>query len=136
MALLDSIMGMLGKSGGGKDVMSQLATMLTGKGGDGLGLERLLEQFKGAGLGDKADSWVGKGENQPLSPAEVQKAIGDDRLAKMSKQTGQSVGSLTTDLSKMIPAAVNKLTPDGKVPDPGDLMNMAKNLDLGTLLGK
>jgi len=136
MGLLDSIMGMLGKSGGGKDVMSQLASMLTGKGGDGLGLERLLEQFKGAGLGDKADSWVGKGENQPLSPAEVEKAIGDDRLAKMSKQTGQSVGSLTTDLSKMIPAAVNKLTPDGKVPDPGDVMNMAKNLDLGTLLGR
>jgi uncharacterized protein YidB (DUF937 family) len=136
MGLLDSIMGMLGKSGGGKDVMSQLAGMLTGKGGDGLGLERLLEQFKGAGLGDKADSWVGTGENQPLTPDEVKKAIGDDRLATMSKQTGQSVGSLTTDLSKMIPAAVNKLTPDGKVPDPGDLMNMAKNLDLGKLLGR
>ena len=136
MALLDSIMGMLGKGGGGKDVMSQLAGMLTGKGGDGMGLSRLLEQFKGAGLGDKADSWVGTGENQPLTPDEVKKAIGDDRLATMSKQTGQSVGSLTTDLSKMIPAAVNKLTPDGKVPEPGDLMNMAKNLDLGKLLGR
>ena len=136
MGLLDSIKGMLGKSGGGKDVMSQLAGMLTGKGGDGLGLERLLEQFKGAGLGDKADSWVGTGENQPLTPDEVKKAIGDDRLATMSKQTGQSVGSLTTDLSKMIPAAVNKLTPDGTVPEPGDLMNMAKNLDLGKLLGR
>ena len=136
MGLRDSIKGMLGKSGGGQDVMSQLTGMLTGKGGDGLGLERLLEQFKGAGLGDKADSWVGTGENQPLTPDEVKKAIGDDRLATMSKQTGQSVGSLTTDLSKMIPAAVNKLTPDGKVPEPGDLMNMAKNLDLGKLLGR
>ena len=136
MGLLDSIKGMLGTSGGGKDVMSQLAGMLTGKGGDGLGLERLLEQFKGAGLGDKADSWVGTGENQPLTPDEVKKAIGDDRLATMSKQTGQSVGSLTTDLSRMIPVAVNKLTPDGRVPDPGDLMNMAKNLDLGKLLGR
>ena len=73
MGLLDSIKGMLGKSGGGKDVMSQLAGMLTGKGGDGLGLERLLEQFKGAGLGDKADSWVGTGENQPLTPDEVRR---------------------------------------------------------------
>ena len=98
MALLDSIRGMLGQGGGGKDVMSQLSSMLTGKGGDGMGLGRLLEQFKGAGLGDKADSWVGTGANQPLTPAEVQQAIGDDRLAKMSKQTGQSVGSLTTCL--------------------------------------
>ena len=134
MGLLDSIMGMLGK-GGGKDVMSQLATMLTGKGGDGLGLSRLLDQFKGAGLGDKADSWVGTGDNQPLDPDEVEKAIGSERLAKMSKQTGESVGALKTDLSKMIPDAVNKLTPDGKVPTPGDLMGMVKGLDLGKLLG-
>jgi uncharacterized protein YidB (DUF937 family) len=134
MGLLDSIMGMVGK-GGGKDVMSQLSTMLTGKGGDGMGLSRLLDQFKGAGLGDKADSWVGKGENQPLDPDEVEKAIGSERLAKMSKQTGQSVGTLKTDLSKMIPDAVNKLTPDGKVPNPSDLTSMVKGLDLGKLLG-
>ncbi len=135
MGLLDSIMGMLGK-GGGKDVMSQLATMLTGKGGDGMGLSRLLDQFKGAGMGDKAESWVSSGENQPLDPDEVEKAIGSERLAQMSKQTGESVGALKTDLSKMIPDAVNKLTPDGKMPNPGDLMNMVKGLDLGKLLGK
>jgi uncharacterized protein YidB (DUF937 family) len=134
MALLDSIMGMFGK-GGGKDVMSQLSSMLTGKGGDGLGLSRLIEQFKGAGLGDKADSWIGKGENQPLEPDEVEKAIGSDRLAKMSKQTGESVGNLKSDLSKMIPSAVDKLTPDGKMPSPGDLLGMVKGLDLGKLLG-
>ncbi len=135
MGLLDSIMGMLGK-GGGKDVMSQLATMLTGKGGDGMGLSRLLDQFKGAGMGDKAESWVSNGENQSLDPDEVEKAIGSERLAKMSEQTGESVGALKTDLSKMIPEAVNKLTPDGKMPNPGDLMNMVKGLDLGKLLGK
>jgi uncharacterized protein YidB (DUF937 family) len=135
MALLDSIKGMLGKSGG-KDVMSQLSTMLTGKGGDGLGLSRLIEQFKGAGLGDKADSWVGTGENQPLAPDEVEKAIGSDRLDKMSKQTGQSVGSLKTDLSKLIPSAVDKLTPDGKMPSPGDLLGKVKGMDFGKLLGE
>jgi uncharacterized protein YidB (DUF937 family) len=134
MGLLDTIMGMLGK-GGGKDVMSQLATMLTGKGGDGLGLSRLLDQFKGAGLGDKADSWVGTGPNQSLEPSEVEKAIGADRLQAMSKKTGQSVESLKSDLSTMIPNAVNKLTPDGKVPDPGELLNMFKGQDLSKLLG-
>jgi uncharacterized protein YidB (DUF937 family) len=134
MGLLDTIMGMLGK-GGGKDVMSQLATMLTGKGGDGLGLSRLLDQFKGAGLGDKADSWVGTGPNQSLDPSEVEKAIGADRLQAMSKKTGQSVDSLKSDLSTMIPNAVNKLTPDGKVPDPGELLNMFKGQDLSKLLG-
>jgi hypothetical protein len=51
IGLLDTITGMPGKSGG-RDVMTQLATMLTGKGGDGLGLSRLMDQFKSAGLGD------------------------------------------------------------------------------------
>ena len=134
MGLLDSIKGMLGQSGG-KDVMSQLSTMLTGKGGDGLGLSRLIDQFKGAGLGDKADSWVGTGDNQDLTPDEVEKAIGRDRLDKMSKQTGESVGGLKSDLSKMIPSAVDKLTPDGKMPSPGDLLNKVKGMDLGKLLG-
>ncbi len=134
MGLMDTIKGMLGQSGG-KDVMSQLSAMLTGKGGDGLGLSRLIEQFKGAGLGDKADSWVGTGENQDLSPDEVEKAIGRDRLDKMSKQTGESVGGLKSDLSKMIPSVVDKLTPDGKMPSPGDLLNKVKGMDLGKLLG-
>ena len=136
MGLMDTVMGLVGKSGGGKDVMSQLSTMLTGKGGDGMGLSRLMDQFKGAGLGDKADSWVGTGENQPLSPDEVEKAIGADRLAKMSKETGKSVDELKQDLSTAIPESVNKLTPEGKMPNPSDLMNMAKNLDLGSLFGK
>jgi uncharacterized protein YidB (DUF937 family) len=131
---MDTIMGMLGKSGG-KDVMGQLASMLTGKGGDGLGLSRLLDQFKSAGLGDKADSWVGTGPNESLSADEVEKAIGSDRLAQMSKQTGQSVDSLKTDLSSLIPSAVNKLTPDGKVPNPSELLNMVKGMDFGKLGG-
>ena len=136
MGLMDTIVGLVGKSGGGKDVMSQLSTMLTGKGGDGMGLSRLMDQFKSAGLGDKADSWVGNGENQPLSPDEVEKAIGADRLAKMSKETGKSVDELKKDLSTAIPESVNKLTPEGKMPNPSDLMEMAKKLDLGSLFGK
>jgi uncharacterized protein YidB (DUF937 family) len=136
MGLMDTITGLMGKSGGGKDMMSQLSTMLTGKGGDGVGLSRLMDQFKGAGLGDKAESWVGTGENQPLSPDEVEKAIGADRLAKMSKETGKSVDELKKGLSTAIPESVNKLTPEGKMPNPSDLMSMAKNLDLGSLFGK
>jgi uncharacterized protein YidB (DUF937 family) len=78
---------------------------------------------------------VGTGPNEALSPDEVEKAIGADRLSTMSKQAGQSVDSLKSDLASMIPNAVNKLTPDGKMPSPTDLLNMVKGLDLGKLLG-
>jgi uncharacterized protein YidB (DUF937 family) len=132
---MDTLKGMIGKSGG-TDAMGQLASMLTGKGGDGMGLSRLLEQFKSAGLGDKAASWVGTGPNESLSADEVEKAIGPERLDAMSKKTGQSVESLKGDLSDLIPKAVNKLTPDGKVPKPSELLGMVKGMDFGKLLGR
>ncbi len=136
MALVDTIKGLLGSKGGSSDLMGQLSSMLTGKSGDGQGLSRLLDQFKSAGLGEKAASWVGTGENHPLTPDEVEKAIGTERINEMSKKTGQSAESVKTGLSSLIPNLVNKLTPDGKLPNPSELLGMVKGMDLGKLLGK
>jgi len=110
--------------------------MLTGKSGDGLGLSRLVDQFKSAGLGEKADSWVGTGDNQPLEPDEMEKAVGSDRIDQMSKKSGLSIDAVKKELASVIPNLVNKLTPDGKLPSPSDLMGMVKGVDLGKLLGR
>jgi len=65
----------------------------------------------------------------------VEKAVGADRISEMSKKTGQSTAAVKEGLSSIIPEAVNKLTPDGKLPDPGDLIKMVKGLDPGKFLG-
>jgi uncharacterized protein YidB (DUF937 family) len=82
----------------------------------GGGLNELLEQFSKNGQGDAAESWVGSGPNKEISPPQVKQAIGQDVLAALVQQTGLSQEELLTRLSRELPAAVDKYTPDGRLP--------------------
>lgn len=108
----DPVSGMLGKLGG-----------LLGGGGIGSllngGIGDLLEHFKQNGQGDAAQSWVDKGPNKEVSPPELKQAIGDDVLQKLQQQTGLSQEELLQRLSRELPAAVDKYTPDGQLPAAG-----------------
>ena len=93
--------------------------MLGGAGAGGLlsgGLGELLERFKQNGHGDTAQSWVDKGPNKEISPPELKQAIGPDVLAALEQQTGLSQQELLTRLSRELPGAVDKYTPDGQLP--------------------
>ena len=101
--------GLLGNIGG----------MLGGGGASGFlngGLGELLERFKQNGHGDAAQSWINAGPNKEVSPPELKKAIGPDVLAALEKQTGLSQEELLTRLSRELPSAVDKYTPDGRIP--------------------
>ena len=102
--------GLLGNIGG----------MLGGGGASGFlngGLGELLERFKQNGHGDAAQSWINAGPNKEVSPPELKKAIGPDVLAALEKQTGLSQEELLTRLSRELPSAVDKYTPDGRIPN-------------------
>jgi uncharacterized protein YidB (DUF937 family) len=102
--------GLLGNIGG----------MLGGGGAGGFlngGLGELLERFKQNGHGDAAHSWINAGPNKEVSPPELMKAIGPDVLAALEKQTGLSQEELLTRLSRELPSAVDKYTPDGRIPN-------------------
>ena len=102
--------GLLGNIGG----------MLGGGGAGGFlngGLGELLERFKQNGHGDAAQSWINAGPNKEVSPPELKKAIGPDVLAALEKQTGLSQEELLTRLSRELPSAVDKYTPDGRIPN-------------------
>jgi uncharacterized protein YidB (DUF937 family) len=87
-------------------------------GGSSLGgsLSELLEQFTKNGQGDAAESWIGSGPNKEISPPQVKQAIGQDVLATLVKQTGLSQQELLARLSRELPTAVDKYTPDGRLP--------------------
>ena len=88
-------------------------------GGGGLlsgGLRDLIDRFRGNGQAEAADSWVRTGPNQPLGPDQLEQAIGSDALSTLSKQTGLSREELLARLSRDLPAAVDKFTPDGRLP--------------------
>jgi uncharacterized protein YidB (DUF937 family) len=80
------------------------------------GLGDLLKQFQQHGLGDKAESWVSTGQNKSIAPSELERALGEDRIAWLMQQTNLSREELLAGLSQELPQVVDKLTPEGHVP--------------------
>ena len=110
-------------AGGGQDgiggLLGQLSSSLGGASAGGIlsgGLRELVDRFKQNGHAETADSWVGTGPNKPIAPPQLQQAIGSDVLDTLSKQTGLSQEELLARLSRELPNAVDKYTPQGRVP--------------------
>ena len=135
MGLMDMLGGLLGKKApkSGNPLMDALLPMLLGGGALG-GLAGLLKKFAGAGLGKKADSWVGTGPNEDLHPDEVESALGGDMLSQLAGKAGVSTDAAKGGLAKMLPNLVNHMTPGGTVPT-GGLGKLMKGLDFSKILG-
>ena len=120
-SILGSVLG-----GGGQAQQQQgglggaLGGMLGGGGGAGGGLGGLLGQFQQAGLGHVAQSWVGNGPNQQVSPDQLNQVFGDQQVNQWSQQTGMPKHDLLSQLSQYLPHAVDQMTPQGQVPTEAD----------------
>ena len=102
-------------------------------GGQG-GLQNLISQFDAKGLGDVIGSWVSTGKNLPVSGDQLQNVLGKDKIGNLASKLGMDSDALTSQLSHLLPDVVDKLTPDGKVPE-GDIMSKGMEM-LGGLFGK
>jgi uncharacterized protein YidB (DUF937 family) len=80
------------------------------------GLGELLDQFKQTGHGEKAESWVKTGANEPIDDRELSDALGPEVLADLAERTGLSQQEILSRLSKDLPDIVDELTPEGQVP--------------------
>jgi len=87
-----------------------LATTITG------GLGQLVDQFKAGGEGDKAESWVAPGPNAPITGAQMEHALGAELIDDLVAQTGLDRTELLSRLATVLPEAVDKLTPEGRLP--------------------
>ncbi len=110
-----------GKAGPGGlgGLLEKLGVNTKGAGAGGIltgGLGELLDRFKQNGQGDKADSWVNTGPNKAVTPADLEKAIGPDVLETLTQHTNLSKEELLARLSRELPGAVDKYTPQGRVP--------------------
>ncbi len=110
-----------GNGGGGLGGLLQggLGGLLGGGAAGGLlsgGLGDLLKQFQDRGQGDKAQSWIESGPNKSVSPPELEQALGPERVEWLMQQTGMSKDELLAGLSKELPDAVDKMTPQGRIP--------------------
>jgi uncharacterized protein YidB (DUF937 family) len=132
MALLPIVLGMLsnrghrnapGGGGGLSDVLGQVLGRGAGGGGAAGGLGGLLEQLQRSGFGEQANSWVARGENKPISPDAMTQIFGQDGLEQISRQAGISQDEASRGLSQLLPEVVDRMTPDGDVPDADALTN-------------
>jgi uncharacterized protein YidB (DUF937 family) len=118
-ALLPVVLAMLQgqQSGGGGGGLGGLLGGMLGGGHSGAAgnLGALLEQFQKAGLGQQAASWVGTGQNQPISAADIGKVFGNDKLAEIAKQAGVSHSDASAGLAQLLPQLVDQLTPKGEL---------------------
>jgi uncharacterized protein YidB (DUF937 family) len=90
-------------------------------GGAGGGLGGLLSSFEQAGLGHIAQSWIGNGPNQPVSPQQLQTVFGEDQVQTMSRQSGMAPHDFLSQLSQHLPRVVDSMTPNGRLPDEGTI---------------
>jgi uncharacterized protein YidB (DUF937 family) len=131
MGLLDQILGNVlqpqqtGTGSPSSGIGGVLMNMLGGGGnrtpGTGGGLGGLLSSFEQAGLGHIAQSWVGSGPNQPVSPQQLQSVFGDDQVQTMARDAGMAPHDFLSQLSQHLPRVVDGVTPNGQLPDEGTL---------------
>jgi uncharacterized protein YidB (DUF937 family) len=121
MALLAS------RSMGSGGLGGMLGGGLTGGTGGGFGggleggLGGLLEQFTRSGHGDVMNSWIGHGENRSISPSQLEEALGPDSVDQLSQQTSMPRQDILSELSNMLPGVVDKLTPEGRLPNDDEM---------------
>jgi len=113
MGLFDSIAGsVLGKLSGEQGGMAQIAMELLNQNG---GIAGVLEKFKANGLGAAVDSWVGKGENLPISSADVVNVLGSQDIAQLAAKFGFTPQMLSSKIAEHLPMLIDQLTPKGEV---------------------
>ncbi|MFY9458838.1 MAG: YidB family protein [Aquabacterium commune] len=146
MSLFDSLVGQVagpltagggdgdvagGPAGGLMGVVTQLLTDPQHG-----GLQGLVQTFQQQGLGQVVASWVGTGQNLPISAEQLSAVLGSEKLQGLAQQVGLNPQELSGQLAQWLPQAVDQLTPQGQVPEAGALQPDALQGALGGLLGK
>ncbi|GLW02920.1 YidB family protein [Streptomyces lavendulae] len=104
--ILGALLGALGGGGGGAQA----------GGGGNNPLGGLMDMLTKSGLADQAQSWLGTGENRPVSGSQIAEALPDDALRKAAEQAGVSPEQAADEIARSLPQAVDKLSPGGEIP--------------------
>jgi uncharacterized protein YidB (DUF937 family) len=138
MGLLDQISGALGgmlgqgqagaqnsdEGGASSGLLRQVLGMLSQPGA----LSNLTNGFQNAGLGNVLQSWVGTGQNLPISGDQVKQVLGPGNVADLGVRAGLNESDASNQLAGMLPQVVDRLTPDGKLPSEGDMGSTLSSL--------
>lgn len=136
MSLLDQALGALaGGQSGDSSALLQTVMQLVNNPQNG-GLEGLIQSFQQGGLGEIVNSWVSTGQNLPISAEQIQSVLGDSSLSGLAAQLGVSPEQASGSLADMLPQLIDQMTPNGQMPQGGDLLTQGLDmLKKGGLFG-
>lgn len=129
MGLLDQLGSMLGQ-GGSSEAMSAISNLIDQQGG----LGGLVQKLQNGGLRDVVASWVGTGENLPVSAEALQQVLGNEQISQIAAKLGLSPDQAAGSLAQLLPQVVDKLTPNGSI-EGGGLLEQGLDLLKGKLFG-
>lgn len=126
MGLLDNLESMaMGKVAGCNPEAAAVLEMIQNHPG---GISGLVQSFHSNGLGGLVNSWIGTGENQAVSPAQIQQVLGSGQVQAMAQKLGISPDQASSTLSQLLPTIIDKLSPNGSLPDHSNLLQMGEGL--------
>jgi uncharacterized protein YidB (DUF937 family) len=118
-----AVNSMLG--GSGNPLATGLLQMIHNQPG---GLSGLLQCFQQKGLAGLASSWVGSGQNLPITPDQIQHVLGSDQVKQLAAKAGMSPEAAGNVLSQLLPTLVDKLTPNGEMPQHSTLLETGMSI--------
>ena len=126
MGLLDDMEGKaLQSMAGSNPTMAAVMQMINNHPG---GISGLLQQFQDQGLGAIASSWVGTGANQSISAEQIQSVLQNEHIQAFAAKAGVSSDQAGSMIAQYLPMIIDKLTPNGQVPQQSNLMEMGMNM--------
>ena len=129
MGILDSLASLAGR-GNKSNLLNAVMGVVTSQ--QGGGLAGLVQQFAGKGLGDIVNSWVSTGQNLPITPQQIQQGLGSNTIKELASKAGIAPEEITSQLTQILPKLVDKLTPEGKVPQ-GDIASQGLDILKGLM---
>jgi uncharacterized protein YidB (DUF937 family) len=131
MGLMDEVLAMAGCAGGAQQVqhataLSAILSLINSPQVGGIaGLQQMFQQ---GGLGNIVSSWIGNGQNLPVSASQLQNVLHGGALQQAAQQSGMDTSQLTGLMATLLPHLVDHLTPNGQVPDASALQKMLSGL--------
>src|ERR1700747_1555807 len=120
MGLFDSILSAVSGKSEASGEAAPLIGILSGLLAQSGGLQGLANKFSQSGQGNAFQSWVGMGENQPISNNQIQNALGSEQVNAIATRMGVDPAIASTFLAEYLPKIVDKLTPAGKIDPAAD----------------
>jgi uncharacterized protein YidB (DUF937 family) len=116
MGFLDDVLGKIGGQQGQEGGLASITKLFSANGG----LQGVTAKLTSNGQGQQVQSWVGTGENKPVTGADVKQALDDDSLNKMAQQAGTTPDKVSEDVAQVLPQMVSRATPQGEAPAQSD----------------